>query len=125
MNQVRPKLLGVLPFKANELALIGAILLVVCLTALIDSNHSYLDDPWTSLRNIARQTALLGIFSLGAAVVIISGGIDLSSGSVIAFSGTICATIMVLLAPEQMKYQESVGMTVIVCAIAGTMVIGF
>ena len=44
-------------------------------------------------------TSLLGVFALGAAIVIISGGIDLSSGSVIAFSGSICASIMLVLAP--------------------------
>ena len=32
-----------------------------------------------------RNTVLLGIIALGAAVVIIAGGIDLSSGSMVAF----------------------------------------
>ena len=72
---------------------------VVALTAIFDSQHNYYNDPWTSCVQIARQTSLLGIFSLGSAIVIIAGGIDLSSGSVICFSGTICATFLLILAP--------------------------
>ena len=82
-------------------------------------------DPWGSVVDITRQTALLGIFALGAAIVIISGGIDLSSGSVIAFSGTICATLMLLLAPEEMAAAKPLGVGVIAAAIAGTLLIGF
>ena len=72
--------------KANEIGLVVAIFLVLVLTACLDSNHNYLTDPESSIRDIARQASLLGIFSLGAAVVIIVGGIDLSSGSMIAVS---------------------------------------
>src|SRR6188474_2267608 len=88
-----------LSLRFNEIALVLAILAVVITTAIIDSNHSYLSQPLTSFRDIARNVALLGIFALGAAVVIIAGGIDLSAGSVIAFSGSVCATTMMLLSP--------------------------
>ena len=63
--------------KANEIGLVLAIFLVLVLTACLDSNHNYLTDPWPSTVDIVRQTTLLGIFSLGAAVVIIVGGICL------------------------------------------------
>src|SRR2546425_208305 len=102
-----------------------AIATVVTLTAVLDDRHNYWYNPGDSAVNILRQTALLGIFALGAAIVIISGGIDLSSGSVIAFSGSICATFMVLLAPEAMKSATPVGIPVIVLAIASTLVIAF
>src|SRR4029453_4212424 len=81
-----------LPLPANERGLILVILAVITVAALLDSNHTYWNDPWPSAVDIARQTALLGIFSLGAAVVIVSGGIDLSVGSMIAFAGTTCAS---------------------------------
>jgi ribose/xylose/arabinose/galactoside ABC-type transport system permease subunit len=86
----------------TEWGLLVAIVVVVLLTGLFDSQHTYFTNPRPSAVDILRQTALLGIFTLGAAIVIIAGGIDLSSGSVIAFSGTICATILVLLAPDEM-----------------------
>ncbi|QDU29717.1 Ribose transport system permease protein RbsC [Anatilimnocola aggregata] len=85
---------------STELALIVAIVVVVTATALIDSNHTYFNKPEVSVRDIARNLSLLGIFALGAAVVIIAGGIDLSAGSVIAFSGTVCAGVLLLLTPE-------------------------
>ena len=89
-------------FQRTEWGLLVAIMAVVLLTGLLDAQHTYFRNPRPSAVDILRQTALLGIFTLGAAVVIIAGGIDLSSGSVIAFSGTVCATIMVLLAPDEM-----------------------
>jgi ribose/xylose/arabinose/galactoside ABC-type transport system permease subunit len=82
-----------------EWALVLAIVVAVALTALVDANHSYWFQPYASLRDIARNTALLGIFALGATVVIIAGGIDLSSGSMIALSGTVCAATMLLISP--------------------------
>ncbi len=112
-------------FKANEFGLVVAILVVVVLTTILDSNHNYWIDPGTSAIDIIRQIAFLGIFSLGAAVVIISGGIDLSSGSMIAFGGTICASVMMLLAPEEMNNAEPLGAWVIIAAIAITLLVGF
>lgn len=109
----------------HELALLFAIIVILILTTLMDSQHSYWNNPGPSAVDILRQTALLGIFALGAAIVIISGGIDLSSGSMIAFSGTICATLMLVLAPEEMKSAEPVGVWVITLAILGTMVVAF
>ncbi|HEX5105583.1 MAG TPA: ABC transporter permease [Pirellulaceae bacterium] len=112
-----------LPF--NELALLVAILVVVLITAAVDSNHSYLRDPYTSVRDIARNVALLGIFALGAAVVIIAGGIDLSSGSMIAFSSTICASTMMLLAPQTMMNMQPVGPLVAAAGIIAAICSGF
>jgi ribose/xylose/arabinose/galactoside ABC-type transport system permease subunit len=110
---------------SNEWVLLGSILAVLVVTTLLDSNHTYFNSPQLSAIDIARQTAYLGIFALGAAVVIISGGIDLSSGSMIAFSGTICASLMVLMAPEAMREARPVGGTVISLAILGTLFVGF
>jgi ribose/xylose/arabinose/galactoside ABC-type transport system permease subunit len=45
----------------------------------------------SNLQNLSRQIALLGVFALGEAIVIIAGGIDLSVGSVIGFTGMLCA----------------------------------
>src|SRR5436853_5171859 len=114
-----------LPLRFNELALAAAIVVVVVVTATVDSNHSYLTQPGTSFQDIARNVALLGIFALGAAVVIIAGGIDLSAGSVIAFSGTVCAGILLTLAPA--KGQPAPGWAValaISAAIGSGLVIG-
>ena len=95
--------------RQSEWSLLLAIVAAVVITAVVDSNHSYYSRPMESLRDIARNTAMLGIFALGAAVVIIAGGIDLSSGSMIALSGTVCATTMLALAPTDMMAFKPVG----------------
>ncbi len=82
----------------SELVLLLAVLLVIGNTALMDD--SYIKKPGQNAEELLRQTALLGIFALGAATVIIAGGIDLSSGAVIAFSGAICTSIIIALAPQ-------------------------
>jgi ribose/xylose/arabinose/galactoside ABC-type transport system permease subunit len=57
--------------------------------------------------------------------VIIAGGIDLSAGSMIALSGTICATTMLALAPTQMMGFKPVGPLVVALAIAASLLTGF
>ena len=118
--------LGPLAPNANELGLLLAIFVVIGLTLVLSGGRSsgYYTDPGLSATDILRQTSLLGIFALGAAIVIISGGIDLSAGSVIAFSGTVCAIIMLLLAPERMVNNEPLGWGVIAAGIAGALVAG-
>ena len=120
---LRRRLFGLL--EPHEWGLILAIVIVVAFTAAVDQHHAYLQDPWRSLHDICRQTSMLGIFALGAALVIIAGGIDLSAGSVIAFSGTICGSIMLLLAPEAMESGDPLGTGVIIAAITGTLLVGF
>jgi ribose/xylose/arabinose/galactoside ABC-type transport system permease subunit len=105
MKSSTPGLLDRVPLTFNEVALLVAIVLAILLTAWVDPNHSYV--TWAGISyagpEIARNMALLGIFALGALVVIISGGIDLSSGSMIAFSATVFGCVMVALAPEAMR----------------------
>jgi ribose/xylose/arabinose/galactoside ABC-type transport system permease subunit len=111
--------------RSSEWALVVAILLAVAMTAAVDANHSYWFRPLESIRDIARNTALLGIFALGATVVIIAGGIDLSAGSMIALSGTVSATTMLALAPAQMMGFKPVGPVVVATAVAASLLAGF
>lgn len=111
--------------RPGEWALVLAIVLAIAVTALADANHSYWFRPLESVRDIARNTALLGIFALGATVVIIAGGIDLSAGSMIALSGTVCATTMLALAPAQMMGFKPVGAVAVAIGCAASLLVGF
>ncbi len=111
-------------FGRTEWGLLAAIIVVLGLTTLLDAQHNYLHNPHTSAVNILRQSAFLGIFALGAAIVIIAGGIDLSSGSVIAFSGSVCAMLMALLAPEAVRDSREIPGTVIALAVLGALLAG-
>ena len=112
-------------FSRSEWALLGAIVVAVVVTAVIDANHSYWNQPLDSLRDIARNSALLGIFALGAAVVIIAGGIDLSAGSMIALSATVCAATMLALATSQMQGFKPVGTAVVAAGCGASLLVGF
>jgi len=111
--------------RPGEWALVLAIAVAIGLTALVDGNHSYWFRPLESARDIARNTAMLGIFALGATVVIIAGGIDLSAGSMIALSGTVCATTMLAIAPAQMMGFKPVGATAVAAGCAASLLVGF
>lgn len=52
-----------------------------------------------NLAGVARQTAVISVIAMGMTVVMVSGGIDLSVGSVMALSGVIGALAMVSGAP--------------------------
>jgi ribose transport system permease protein len=49
----------------------------------------------SNIQNLSRQIALLAIFAIGETFVIITAGIDLSIGSLIAFAGVLAASLLV------------------------------
>ncbi len=109
----------------NEWGLAAAIVVVLALTTIVDPQHNYWHFPGVNAVDILRQAVMLGVFALGSAIVIISGGIDLSAGSMIAMGGTVCASILLILDPEGMKSpQVGLHTWVIVAAVAGTLVVG-
>jgi ribose transport system permease protein len=63
-------------------------LFVMCVILWI-SNPDFLGQSNTL--NTTRQISMLGIFAIGVGFVIITGGIDLSIGSVIGLTGVIIA----------------------------------
>lgn len=62
------------------------LLIVVCVVTGV-SNQNFLSAY--NIQNVTRLTSLFGIISIGVAFVIISGGIDLSIGSVICLIGSL------------------------------------
>ena len=71
----------------RELGMLIA-LVVMCL-GLWASNPDFLGQ--SNAINTARQISMLGIYSIGTGLVIITGGIDLSIGSVIGLTGVLIA----------------------------------
>ncbi|MGE0605644.1 MAG: ABC transporter permease [Pirellulales bacterium] len=113
-----------LPGRA-EMGLVAAIVVVLAATALLDTQHNYWSNPLPSAKDILRQSVMLGIFALGAAIVIIAGGIDLSAGSMIAFGGSVCAAVVHLLARDALEAGQPIGPVVIATAIAAALLAGF
>src|SRR5262245_38826991 len=71
----------------KELGILTLLIVLCGVTAAI--NPRFLSAP--NLTNLANSIGLFGIFSLGLGIVIITGGIDLSVGSVFALSGVLLA----------------------------------
>jgi ribose transport system permease protein len=74
----------------NRLApVLGLLLVIVIFTILIGEPEKYLS--LRNLRTVLSQTVIVAIGAIGMTVIIISGGIDLSVGSVIALTSVITA----------------------------------
>lgn len=90
------------------------VLLVVLCIVLAILNPSFL--AATNLQNLARLIGIYGIFSIGLGMVIITGGIDLSVGSVFALLGVVLSMLLV-------EYQIPSALAVII-VIAMTTLLG-
>lgn len=66
-------------------------LLVLCIVLWILTPHFL---TLSNLLNVAEQTAIIAIIAAGMTFVIITAGIDLSVGSVLAFSGVVMASLL-------------------------------
>ena len=82
MQQGRANLWETLKSK-YAIFLVLAVLFVIC--SLLNSNFL----TWGNLTNISRQISVTTILAFGETILIISGLLDLSSGAVMAFSGTL------------------------------------
>lgn len=67
---------------------IVSVLLILCLTLAVTTRTFLTAD---NLFNIVRNYSDIAISALGITMVLITGGIDLSVGSIMAFAGLVCA----------------------------------
>jgi ribose transport system permease protein len=90
----------------------ASVLLGVILLGILFSfgTPHFLDQ--TNMFNIGRQITMLSIVAFGMTVVMISGGIDLSVGSVMAVAGVTAAALM-------KRYEVAVPMAVLLSLVAG------
>ena len=77
--------------RVSEINLI--IILVLLILGLWILNPKFLSV--VNVTNLLRQTAIIGVLAIGMTFVILAGGIDLSVGSVLAFSSVVASKFMV------------------------------
>ncbi|MCX6367940.1 MAG: ABC transporter permease [Armatimonadetes bacterium] len=75
--------------KSRELSVV-AVLALLCLGMAFTEQRANFFGP-LNMTNILQQVALLSLFAIGETIVIITSGIDLSLGSIIAFAGMLVA----------------------------------
>jgi ribose/xylose/arabinose/galactoside ABC-type transport system permease subunit len=68
-----------------------AIALLLICVALSCAHPGFLTVP--NLLNVARQISINGILAVGVTLVLLTGGVDLSLGSVVALAGVVAATM--------------------------------
>lgn len=73
--------------KADELGILAALAVLCTLLAL--SSPYFLSV--TNIMNVLRQFAIYAILATGEAMIIISGGLDLSAGTLMGLMGVVCA----------------------------------
>ena len=71
-------------------SLIALVILVAVVSVL---SPSFLTTK--NIFNVLRQTSVNAIIAAGMTFVILTGGIDLSVGSILAISGAVCASMLV------------------------------
>lgn len=87
-----PSLLGRLK-KLGSLRASGLIWVLLAMVIIAAIYKPTFINP-SNLVSVARQTALFGIVAIGMTMVILTAGIDLSVGSVVAVAGVVCATML-------------------------------
>ena len=85
----QPKNIDLKEFLIKYKSLVGLLVLITIVTIL---SPSFLSTK--NIFNILRQTSVNGIIATGMTFVILTGGIDLSVGSIFAISGAVCASLL-------------------------------
>lgn len=78
--------------KAPEWGLLVGTVVVLLVIRMLDSQGAFFSA--VSQRNLIHTAALFGVLSIGAAIVIIAGGIDLSVGAVVALASVVVAKLI-------------------------------
>ncbi len=108
--------------RAPEFGLLVANIVALALIYVLEPSHGFFSSY--SLSNLLHDTALYGVLSLGATVVIISGGIDLSVGSVVALAAVVGSKLMKEWLPGAEPTGETIGLGVVFAAVTLTLLMG-
>lgn len=71
--------------KYKNIGIFVLLVVIIVVTTMLDGRFA---DP-SNIRALVRDTALFGLISIGVAFVIVTGGIDLSIGSLVALAGVV------------------------------------
>ena len=101
MKQNTKKIIDKKEFFDKYRSLIALALLVVVVSIL---SPSFLTTK--NIFNVLRQTSVNAIIAAGMTFVILTGGIDLSVGSILAISGAVCASMLVSVGVKRVVYLD-------------------
>lgn len=99
-----------------------AILVLATVTSPLDATGARIFLDPGNLTDILRQVSLIGIIALGMTFVILTGGIDLSVGSILALSTVLAATVLTESGPglsPAFQIAEAIALSVFACTAIG------
>ncbi len=96
---------------------IALIVLIVAFSLLSDSFLTKIN-----LLNILRQVSIIGICAVGMTMIILTGGIDLSVGSMIGVAGMACALMLNAGVPQVIAVVATLGIGLCFGALTGLMI---
>ena len=108
--------------RAPELGLLVGIAAALALIFTLDRSGAFFSSY--SRQTMLHQVALFGVLTLGASVVIISGGIDLSIGAVVALSSVVCAKLLTSWLRGGESAAEAPALPVVALGIGLTLLLG-
>lgn len=79
-------------FKAPEWGLVAAILAVLMVIHFLDKDHAFFQAY--SIKTLIHSVSRFGVLAVGAGLVIIAGGIDLSTGAVVSLASVVSAKLL-------------------------------
>nr|WP_194288286.1 ABC transporter permease [Agrobacterium tumefaciens] len=88
---------------------IGLVFLAICIFFSISSEFFL---TWNNLSNVLRQSSINGVLAVGVTFVILTGGIDLSVGSVMALAGAIAGSLLTISAAYPLPVGIAAGFAV-------------
>ena len=100
------------PFLMSMILLVMIVSFSV-ITVVINGVQNFL--TITNISNLLRQSAINGVIALGMTVVILTGGIDLSVGSVVGLAGVMSASLL----SRGFGIFLSLFLTIVVCSLVG------
>ncbi|WP_197916770.1 multiple monosaccharide ABC transporter permease [Thiosulfatihalobacter marinus] len=110
-----PKRLGIGEYLVRHLREYGLLFALITIMVFfqIVTNGTLLKP--VNVTNLLLQNSYIIIMALGMLIVIVSGNIDLSVGSVMGFVGALAAVMIV-------EWEQSIAVTVVTCLVAGGLI---
>jgi ribose transport system permease protein len=105
----------------------SALLVLIVIAAILSptaADGSRIFFQWGNLSDILRQVSLIGIIALGMTFVILTGGIDLSVGSVLALSTAVTAATLTHPlpgVPHPLQILAAIVLAILACGAVGAL----
>jgi ribose transport system permease protein len=111
-------------FQVPSLLALVALVILAALVSPTASDGSRIFFEIGNLTDILRQVSVIGIISLGMTLVILTGGIDLSVGSVLALSTALVASVLtrpLLPGAPALHMMLAIAVAVLACGLVGAL----